>query len=315
MSDIRLGVVGAGNIAKEHLDVIKIMDGVRVEGITSRTLSKAEDLANKYQVEYVCKNVDNLLEKCDLDAIMLLVSANQLYDLSAKLLLTKIPIFIEKPPGLFPDQTRVLVDLADKYGTKNMVGYNRRYYSIFHEGIKIIKNNGDLLGVSIEGHEQFWKIQKLKIDNAIHENWLYANSTHTIDLLRLFGGETCRVNSISKSIKEKNGDQFVSSIEFESGALGTYTSHWFSPGGWSVKLYGENVTVIFKPLENGQWIDIDFNINPIKPDNNDKKYKPGFYGQLMAFCNLLKNDVLEWPGQDLFGSYKTMKLAEKISNA
>lgn len=314
MSDIRLGIIGAGNIAKEHMDVINIIDGVRVVGLTSRTLLKAESLAKKYQVDNVYNNVDNLIEKCDLDGIMLLVSANQLYDLSSKLLLTKIPIFIEKPPGLYPNQTKALVGLADKYGTKNMVGYNRRYYSIFHKGLDIINKNGGLLGVSVEGHERFWKIKKMRIEDEIRKNWIYANSTHTIDLLRLFGGETLRVNSISKSIVEKNGDQFVSSIEFKSGALGTYTSHWFSPGGWSITLYGKNVTVIFKPLETGKWVDAEFNVNSINADDYDQKYKPGFYGQLLAFCNLLKKDVLEWPGQDLYGSYKTMKLAEKISN-
>jgi len=314
MSDIRLGIIGAGNMAKEHMNVINNIDGVSIEGITSRTISKAEKLANEFQIENIYKTVDDLLKKCEMDGLMLLVSANQLYKLSTLLLPLKIPIFIEKPPGLTPDQTRALVDLADKYGTKNMVGYNRRYYSIFHEGIKIINNNGGLLGLSIEGHERFWQIQKRKINNDIHENWLYANSTHTIDLLRFFGGESIRINSISKSIKEKNGDQFVSSIEFESGAIGTYTSHWFSPGGWSVTLFAENVTVIFKPLENGQWLDADFNLHTINPNDMDKKYKPGFYGQLMAFCNLLTNDVLDWPGQDLLSSYKTMKLAQEISN-
>ena len=141
MFDIRLGVIGAGNIAKEHIYVINNMDGVSIKGITSRTISKAENLANKFQIKNVYKTVDDLIERCEVDGIMLLVSANQLYELSIKLLPLRIPIFIEKPPGLFPDQTKALVDLADKYKTKNMVGYNRRFYSIFHEGIKIINNN------------------------------------------------------------------------------------------------------------------------------------------------------------------------------
>ena len=48
MSNIRLGIVGAGYIAQEHLKVIQAMDNVNAVGITSRTSLKAEDLARKY---------------------------------------------------------------------------------------------------------------------------------------------------------------------------------------------------------------------------------------------------------------------------
>ena len=117
---------------------------------------------------------------------------------------------------------------------------------------------------------------------------------------------------MSKSFKEKNGDQFVATVEFESGSLGTYNAYWYSPGGWSATLYGEGVTVIFKPLEESKWIDTNFTEYKIEPDELDKKYKPGFYGQLKAFCNMLNNGSLEWPGQDLAGALKTMQLAQKL---
>ena len=315
MSDIRLGIVGAGNIAKEHLKVIQAMESVRAVGITSRTLSKAEKLAKLFFIDHVCETTDDLLECCSLDGVMILVSADQIYKTTINLIPNGIPIFLEKPPGLFPEQTRTLGELASRHGTKNMVGFNRRYYSIFHEGLNIINKHGGLLGLSVEGHERFWKIDGGQIPNNIRENWIYANSTHTIDLLRLFGGEVKSFNAFSNSLKEINGDQFVASMEFESGALGTFTSHWYSPGGWSVTLYGKSVTVFFKPLEKGIWLDTDYNQYEIKPDIIETKYKPGFFGQLKAFCNMLQYDKLEWPGQDLLKSCKTMNLAQKFVNA
>ena len=60
MSEIRLGVIGAGHIAVEHLKVIEAIDNVRVKGITSRTTSKAEDLANIYSIEKVFDNSSKL---------------------------------------------------------------------------------------------------------------------------------------------------------------------------------------------------------------------------------------------------------------
>ena len=189
MSDIRLGIIGAGNIANEHLKIIQALDGVRAVGITSRTRSKAEVLAKKFHIDHIYETADHLLDGCSLDGIMVLVSANQIYNVTKNLLSTGIPLFLEKPPGLNPQLTKTLTEEANHHKTKNMVGYNRRYYSIFRKGFDLINKTGGLLGVAIEGHERFWKMVDTNITNDLRQNWIYANSTHTIDLLHLFGGE------------------------------------------------------------------------------------------------------------------------------
>ena len=314
MSSIKIGIIGAGNITKEHLNVIRAIDKVEVAGITSRTISKAKLLAFEYNIEGVYDNLDALIENLDFDALMVLVSADQIFEVTKKIIPLQIPVFLEKPPGLVPEQTKTLLKLADKYGTKNMVGYNRRYYSIFHKGLDLINNNGGLLGICVEGHERFWKIVERGISNKIQENWIYCNSTHTIDLLHFFGGEIKSISSLSKSIKEKNGDQFVASMEFESGTLGTYVSHWFSPGGWTVTLYSRGITVKFKPLEKGVWIDTDFTEYEILPDKVDLKYKPGFYRQMKSFVKMVRNGRLETPGMNLEHALKTMELAKEFAN-
>jgi predicted dehydrogenase len=195
-----------------------------------------------------------------------------------------------------------------------MVGFNRRYYSIFHKGIKIIREHGKLLGVAVEGHERMWRVRGLnKFSDPVLENWIYANSVHTIDLLRFFGGEVLDLKSITHKYLEPKGDQFAAVMELESGALGNYSAHWHSPGGWRVVLYGEGVTVEFKPLEAGRWTDRDFKTYEIEPDDADKRFKPGFYRQMEAFYKLVQNDTPEWPMLDLYGSYQTMLLAEKMT--
>lgn len=291
------------------------MDGVRAVGITSRTLSKAKKLADISQIEQVYDTFDHLLEGCAPDGVMILVSANQIYDVAINLLPTGIPLFLEKPPGLYPEQTSALVKLADQYGTQTMVGFNRRYYSVFRKGLEVINNRGGLLGLAVEGHERFWKIAGRDIPDEIRQNWICANSTHTIDLLRLFGGEVKTINALSNSLKETNGDQFVASMKFASGAIGTYTSHWFSPGGWCVTLYGYGITVKFNPLEKGIWINTDFKENEIIPDEVDIKYKPGFYRQMETFLHLIRDGKMLPPALDLNGANKTMLLAKKISHA
>lgn len=314
MHKIRLGLIGAGSIARKHLEIIKNSESMDAAGITSRTILKAQQIANGYNIPIVAENIDDLVCKVKPDALMVLVSADQMYRVVREVLPYKLPLFIEKPPGLTPEQNLALLKLAKKYNVPTMVGFNRRYYSIFHKGLEVIKQQGKLLGVFVEGHERIW-LQKDtgKLSEQVLLNWIFANSTHTIDLLRFFGGEPQNIKAISHNFRDVNPDQFAAVMELENGAIGQYSSHWYSPGGWRVVLYGDGVTVEFRPLEKGFWTDKNFKTYQILPDEVDIKYKPGFYWQMEAFAKLVRTGLGEWPMLDLEGAYKTMILAEKIS--
>lgn len=315
MKKIRLGLIGAGTMAGRHLGVIRQIDWLEPAGITSRTMLKAQERAKEYNIGVCADNVQSLIEEVKPDALVILVSEDQTYSVVESVASCGLPLFIEKPSGLTPEENCKLAQLAKKYSLKTMVGFNRRYYSVFHKGIQIIREHGQLLGVVVEGHERMWRIRDAgDFSEKILEQWIFANSTHTIDLLRFFGGEPVKVMSLGSSYREPRGDQFSVSLKFEFGTLGQYNAHWYSPGGWSVTLYGQGVTVEFKPLEKGRWIDKDFNVYEIEPDKVDLEHRPGLFRQMEAFGKMAAGGKSEWPALDLEGSYKTMLLAEKIAS-
>jgi len=309
---VKIGLIGAGDIARKHLDVIRDMKGIQAAGITSRTKTKAQKIAQEYKIPVCACDVDTLIKEANPDALMVLVSIDQIYKVCCDVIPLGLPLFIEKPAGLDPDETKELAELAGKYSVKTMVGYNRRYYSIFHKGIDIIRKNGDLMGVRVEGHERFWKLKDV-LKDPVRSQWIYANNSHMIDLLRFFGGEPADVKTISKSRFEGHGDQFAAVMNLESGAIGHYNAHWYSPGGWGVTLFGEGATVEFKPLENGRWMDRQLKSYEIKPDDVDLKYKAGFYRQMEAFINMVRDGQMRWPAQSLEQTYHTMTLAQIIA--
>ena len=313
MSSFRLAVIGAGYIAEKHLEVIKKINDLNVISITSRTYKKSYKLAKKYKIQNIFKDLDSLVAFKRPDAILILVSSENIYKVTKEVIPYKIPFFVEKPPGLNLFQLKNLSSLAKKNKVINMVGFNRRFYSNFHQGIKKIQENGKLLGIKIEGHERFWKIEKI-INNKNKNSWLYSNSSHVIDLFNFFGGKIKDVHSFTSRYSKKRNDNFSSIIKFENGILGTFVANWYSPAGWSVTLYGEKITVIFQPLEKGFWIDKNFKKHIIKFKKNDIKYKAGFYDQMIAFKKLLKNKTMNWPIQNLNSSINTYSLIKKINN-
>ena len=205
MSKIRIGIIGAGNIAEEHLKVLKNIKDFSLFGIVSRTQKKAKRLGKKFGIKKIFNSIDQMMKSNQLDGVLILVSANNSFKVTKKVIPYQVPFFLEKPPGLSSLETKKLYNLTRKHITKNMIGLNRRFYSVFHQGMKIIKKHGKLLGILIEGHERFWLLKK-KVKSLILKKWIFANSLHTIDLLLFFGGKVKSISKFKKSYKEKKGD-------------------------------------------------------------------------------------------------------------
>ena len=305
---INIGIIGCGGITIEYLKVFKLFRSFKIQGITSKTNKNCERIATKYKIKKIYKNYIEMAQDNKIDAIFILVSYKSIYEVSSSVMKYSKPLFIEKPPGLSLKETKKLSILAKKYKIKNMVGFNRRFYSIFEKGLNIISAKGKLLGLSIEGHERAWN---KKFDLS---KWLFANSIHTLDLVDYFGGKIKSKKSYVKRYKKLQSN-IVCNFKFFSGTIGTYHSFWYSPGGWSVKLYGEGVTVVFKPLEKGYYYNnLSSQKKIIKPNNYDLKYKPGFYKQLKIFENYLLNNKKDIKMHDLQSCLKTIKLINAISN-
>lgn len=306
---INLVIIGAGYISKEHLKVIKTIKEFNLTGIYSRTFSKAQILSKQFKIKNTYKSISEMFYNEKPDAVAVFVSAENMYKVLSQVIKYKTPVFFEKPAGLTFKETKKLYELSIKYKTKNMVGLNRRFYSVFNKGINFLKKNGGISGFLVEGHERFWKINN-SINKKVYRNWVYSNGVHTIDLLRFFGGEVKNFKSFSNH--KGSFKNFTIAVKFKNNLIGTYISNWNSPGGWSVTLFGKGYTVVFKPLEKGFIIDKKFKMKEIEPEKYDRKYKPGFYKQLIFFKKLVLSGRLQNPAQNLGGLINTTKIIRDI---
>ncbi len=310
MSKINIGIIGAGNIAEKHLDILMKINEVNLLKIYSRTSSKARKLAKKYSINVLCKNLKEFMTN-DLDGILILVSAEEIFNITKKLLPYKIPLFIEKPLALTYSDYIKIYNKNKKYKTPNMIGFNRRFYSNFHKVLKIIKNDNDKINaINIEGHERSWLINKSNIKNK----WFFANSVHTVDLLNFFGGKINSAKIFSKKNKNLSKNYYTGIFKFQNGIIGSYNSYWSSPGSWRVSLFTAKYSIIFSPLEHTIIVDRNFKKRNILLSKNDRNFKTGFYDQIKVFINLIKTKKLSWPGLSIESSYDTFKTLKLLQN-
>ena len=160
MSNYNVGIIGAGNIALEHLKVINKISGLKLYSIYSRTYSKAKKLSIKYKIKKTYKSLDSILNDSNNQCFIILVSAENIYQITKKVIAKEKPFFVEKPIALNSRDYLSLKKLYIKHKTLNMVGYNRRFYSVLDKSINIMKKYGGISSFHIEGHERIWKAKK-----------------------------------------------------------------------------------------------------------------------------------------------------------
>ena len=309
MKKIKLVIIGTGNIAEQHVKVINAFKDCEISSVFSRTQKKAINFAKKHKIKNVHTSIEKMIKEINPDGILILVSFDQIYSVTKQIFKYKIPFFIEKPVGLTINENLNLIKLSNRYNVNNMVGLNRRFYSIFSKGLKILSTKGKILSFSIYGMERTWVHKKNKY---LLDNLIVANAIHTIDLLYYFGHIQKKMNILNISKNKKHFLNSVISVKFKDNIIGTYNINTESPFYWSIKIFAEKATLIYNNFDEGYLLDKKFKITKILPDKKDIFFKPGFYDQFKTFKKMIITKKLEWPGLNIKQSHQSMKIAFKL---
>lgn len=311
---LRVAVIGAGKIAEQHLSVLNAIPEVEIAGICNRGNSDLTPLANQFNCESTFSDWEEMLDTVQPDAVIILVSHFQTVPITAECLKRGLPCLIEKPAGFTSAETTHLADLADQNKCLNMVAVNRRFYSTINTALNAVRVRGPVMGVLIEAPEKIRQIRETsRHSTELIDQWLVANTIHAIDLFRHIAGDVAEVHTFTHAWSEPHADSFSTTMQFESGALGTFAAHWQSAPGWRLCIYGEGIQATLSPFEKGELRYYDGSTRPIPIDPVDTKFKPGFYRQARAFVQaLVYDEPLTAPASDLRDAAKTMRLIEQI---
>jgi predicted dehydrogenase len=311
---LRVAVIGAGNIAEKHLEVLNAFSDVELASICSRGHPRIDALADKFGIREKFTDYRKMLDTISPDVVFVLVSAMHIVPVAAECLKRRLPTLLEKPPGLSAHETESLAAIARETNCPNMVGLNRRFYSVIQRAREEILKAGPLVSVLVEGPERLAEVKAVGIHPPeIIDGLLFANSIHCIDLLRYFGGDVQHISATSSQWDEEQKNSFGALLKFQGGAMGHYIAHWMSPASWSVTLYGMGRRVSLNPLEKALLIDSDRSETLLPVDDVDMKFKPGLYGQNRFFLDAIKERrAIAYPAADLADAVKTMQLIEAI---
>lgn len=312
MKSTSVAVIGAGDMAEEHIKTFSLFDEVKIQGIHSRTRSRAEKLANIFDISNVGSSIEELYHQTKADLLIIAVPELAANSVAKESFRFPWKILMEKPVGYNLTDAFDIADFAKKNNSDVFVGMNRRFYS----SSLTVKNEVDYF----EGNARFIHVQdQQSISDAksigqpskVAENYMYANSIHLIDLILYFcRGEIIGVNNMMPWLGAKT-DRVLSLVEFSSGDKALYEGIWRGPGPWSCSVSTTNKRWSMQPLEVLEVQNLgERHRTLIEQSDNDKNCKPGFFLQAEAVLKALSGEFNT--AVTLEENLKTMGLINRI---
>jgi predicted dehydrogenase len=280
MLSCKVAIVGAGNMAGQHIRAFSDIDGVDVCGIQSRTREKAEALAARWKIRYVVDSVRELYDVCRPDLVVVAVSVEHVAKVVAECCLYGWTVLAEKPVGVNLAASLLVLETAEAHAAKVFVALNRRFYS---STARVVAELGDLqsrrmVEVLDQQSPGQWTARG---GNPHTASWLmFSNSIHLIDCLRVF----CRgdVTEIVPFLPWNDSVPMVvgACVRFSSGDTGLYHAVWDAPGPWAVFVTTREKRWELRPLEKAFVQEKDSRIlQPLQLDPVDELFKPGLRRQ------------------------------------
>jgi len=230
--DVRVLVVGCGNMGSSHAKAYHNLDGFEICGIVSRGKSK-EVLNGKLGGGYpLFDDFDAALEKTKPDAVSISTYPDTHEAMAVKALKKGCHVFIEKPLADSVEGAERVVQAAKKADRKLVVGYILRHHPSWERFIEIAQTLGKPLVMRMNLNQQssadMW---------TLHRNLMKSLSpivdcgVHYIDVMcQMVRSKPIQVNAIgaklTNEIPSDNYNYGQLQIRFEDGSVGWYEAGW-----------------------------------------------------------------------------------------
>jgi predicted dehydrogenase len=128
MDKVKLALVGAGGISQVvRLPILKSMEDVELVALCDGDEAKVSFIADKFEINRVYYDVENLLRREKLDGILICTPNNFHYPMSLASLERGVATLVEKPVALNATQAKKIAKKARERKTPLIIGMNYRF--------------------------------------------------------------------------------------------------------------------------------------------------------------------------------------------
>jgi predicted dehydrogenase len=230
---VRVGIIGAGWMAGQHMATLERLDGVEVAAVCDLDENRARELAGK-AATYTDWN--QLIAREAPDALFICTPPLAHREVAVAALAQGIHVYLEKPIARGLDDARAIVDAAAASNAVCAVGYQYRAIEVLDDLRAALE--GQELGLLIGIGTGPTKSRPWFVDRSKGGGNLLERASHQIDLERAIGGDVVAVKAAASKVllaqsQGRQGDIEDAAalvLHFASGALGTIQVAWTQDG-------------------------------------------------------------------------------------
>ena len=278
----RLAIVGLGNIARKHAEVVRALKGAELVAGVKRDPETGRLFCREHAIPNYFSSTKGLLDWGQFDAAIVCCGHHHTVELAKAVLSTGRPCLIEKPVGFSAAETASVLAAAEAGDTWGMVAVNRRFYSVVNQAKHLIEEAGGLRSIRVEHTEWMHQAAGWGLSDDLLDRYLYINGIHLMDTMCYLAGFPVESRAIVRHFPGHR-NAYDAMFRFGSGAVGHYSGQWYAPGRWALDLCAEDLRITFPTME--QAVIHRTGIDPVEmvPDPIDRQFKPGFYRQMERF--------------------------------
>ena len=261
MTPLRVGLVGAGNIAAHHLPgYLEHPDRLELAAICDLDEALAARRAREAGVRAVYTDAQTMIRDAGIDAVDVCTVPDQHLPVARAAIEAGKHVLVEKPFAITLAGCRALADAAELARVTLMVAQNQRFLPPYRAA-KTLLESGEL------GAIRSVRFDSMQCWPALFPpgHWHYDGSragggvvisvaVHRIDLIRYLVGDVVRVSAVCRTTRPEyvNGaeDQAIATLELANGALAEMfatSSAYRMPWSESFMIFGDEGTLHAAP--------------------------------------------------------------------
>jgi len=311
---VRLALIGAGGMANGvHYPSLKEMPDVEMAAICDLVPDKLQATAEKFGIEKTYCDYRKMIEETAPDAVYVLMPPHHLFDIVIHVVTNKLHCFIEKPPGVYSEQTRQMAYAAEDNGVIGMVAFNRRYIPLMRQCKAKVEASAPINQVV----STFYKQHDAGAYYGGAIDILSCDAVHAVDALRFMGGDVVDCTSAVRYLGKKFATSWQAIVEFESGAIGVLLTNWQTGGRvHQFEMHSHGASAFIDPdvqailhLNNKLKAEV-ITTQEAAGGRTENYHYYGFFGENRHFIDCIQQN--KQPESSFADAAKTMELVDAI---
>lgn len=251
-SPVRVGIIGCGNISRNHLQAYEAIDTAEVVGVCDVDLSRANATAKQWGIAYATDSVRDLL-RLGVDVVSVCTPHPTHEAVVLDAAAAGVHVLCEKPIAVDMPSAQRMIDACATAGVKFGVLFQRRFWPAAQE-LRALIDNGPF-GRPVLGHASVLLHRKPEYyaADAWRGTWaadgggvLMTQAIHYLDLLQWYMGPVAEVFGAINTFKHGEHieveDSATALLKFTSGAMAIISASTAADPavGAQIRLTGDN---------------------------------------------------------------------------